>query len=164
MEIKVVEDDITKLDAEAIVNPANSKLTMGGGLAGIIRKKGGEAIQKEAKVKAPVKVGEATVTTAGNLPSRYVIHAPTMENPAQKVSAKNARLAMKGILKTAEQNNIKEVAVPGLGTGVGGVPYEEAAKVMVDEAKKFEGKNLKKIIFVGYEESLYEAFRSALSS
>lgn len=103
MEIKVVKGDITKLEVEAIVNPANSNITMGGGLAGIIRRVGGEKIKKEAQKYIPVKVGDAVVTGAGRLPTKFVIHAPTMERPAMRVGKGNVQLAMRAILECAEK-------------------------------------------------------------
>lgn len=164
MKIEVLKGDITKLKVEAIANPANSRMTMGGGLSGIIRKVGGEEIRKEAQKFAPVSVGNAIVTGAGRLPCKFVIHAPTMERPAEKITSENTRLAMKAILECAEQQNIREIAVPGLGTGVGGVPYEEAAKVMVKTIKNSQTKMIQKIILVAYDECLYETFKRATKS
>ncbi len=158
MDIEVFKGDITGLDIEAIVNPANSRLIMGGGLAGVIKNKGGKEIEDEARKKAPVEVGKATVTSAGDLPAKYVIHAPTMENPAEDISPENVRLATCAVLNCAEENKIREVAVPGLGTGVGGVSSEEAAKVMVEEIQNFDPESLEKVVLVGYDEELYEAF------
>ncbi len=159
MELKVVKEDITQLEKEAIVNPANSQLRMGGGLAGIIKEKGGKEIEKEGQKQAPVKVGEAIITTAGRLPSKYVIHAPTMKTPAKNVPAENAKKATKGILNCANKNNIKEVAIPGLGTGVGGVSPEDAAEKMIEAINEHEGGNPQEIILVGYGQELYEAFK-----
>lgn len=164
MKIEVVRGDITKMEVEAIVNPANSHITMGGGLAGVIRRKGGEEIREEAQKFTPVEVGRAVLTKAGKLPCRFVIHAPTMERPAQKTTKEKVRLATKGILECAEKNGINEVAVPGLGTGVGGVPPKDAAKVMVEKIKNFPAKNVKKIILVGYSEELYHAFKEAITN
>lgn len=160
MKVEVFKGDITQLEVEAIVNPANSRLVMGGGLAGIIKEKGGAIIEEEGQEKAPVDVGKAVKTTAGDLPSKYVIHAPTMESPAQNVPPKNAGLAMRGILECANENEIKEVAVPGLGTGVGGVSAEDAAREMVGALKEFSGEKVEKVILVGYGDELYEAFKA----
>lgn len=163
MEIEIVKGDITKLKVEAIANPANSNMTMGGGLSGVILKAGGEEIEKEAQKLAPVKVGEAIVTGAGRLPAKYVIHAPTMEKPSMKVGKENVNLAMRAILKCADENGISEIAAPGLATGVGGVSYLDAAEAMVDEIKKFKGKDPQKVILVAYNDELYEAFKIVVS-
>ncbi len=158
MNIEIIQEDITNLNTKAIVNPANSNLIMGGGLAGIIKDKGGRVIESEAKKKAPVKVGEAIITTAGDLPSKFVIHAPTMEKPAQPVPPKNARLAMEAILNCGEQDKIEAIAVPGLGTGVGGINSIEAAEEMMKATKRFNSEKLEKVIFVGYGDDLHKAF------
>ena len=158
MEVKVIQDDITSLDVEAIVNPANSRLVMGGGLAGVIKKKGGSSIEEKARSNAPVPVGKAVKTSSGDLPSRFVIHAPTMENPAEKISKENVRKAMRGVLNCAVENGIEQVAVPGLGTGVGGVPTEEAASAMMDELEKYVDSEIEEVIFVGFEDELFQAF------
>lgn len=160
MKVEVVQEDITQLEVEAIVNPANSGLIMGGGLAGIIKDKGGAEIEREAQRYAPVDVGKAVITAAGDLPSKHVIHAPTMENPAENIPPENAGKAMRGILECAEENGVREVAVPGLGTGVGGVSAEDAAREMVDALKEFEGENPERVILVGYGDELYKAFKS----
>jgi O-acetyl-ADP-ribose deacetylase (regulator of RNase III) len=91
--ISVMSGDITKLEADAIVNAANSHLIMGGGVAGAILRAGGREIQEEANKKAPVSVGKAIETTAGKLKAKYVIHAPTMERPAMPTSKQDVRLA-----------------------------------------------------------------------
>ncbi|KXA98902.1 hypothetical protein AKJ39_00320 [candidate division MSBL1 archaeon SCGC-AAA259J03] len=160
MEVEVVKGDITELDVQAIVNPANSGLVMGGGLAGIIKKKGGSEIEKEARDRAPVEVGKAIVTTGGRLPSKHVIHAPTMEGPGEKIPSSNSGLAMRGILECAEKNGINEIAVPGLGTGVGGVSADDAASAMVEELKNFEPETVERVILVGYSDELYRAFKT----
>lgn len=161
MKVEVVREDITQLDVEAIVNPANSGLVMGGGLAGIIKDKGGTEIEEEAQEHAPVDVGEAVITMGGDLPAKHVIHAPTMESPAKNVPTGNVGRAMRGILECAEGNGVKEVAVPGLGTGVGGVSAGDAAEAMLQEIKDFKSDKIEKIILVGYGEELFGAFKEA---
>lgn len=163
VDIEIIKSDITNFGIEGIVNPANSSITMGGGLAGVIWRKGGDEIRKEAQKHTPVAVGEAVITGAGELPAKFVIHAPTMEKPAMKIPVENVRLAMRAVLECAEENNISEVAIPGLGTGVGGVSYSEAAQVIVDEVKKFKAKNLKKVILVAFNDELYKTFQNAMS-
>jgi len=162
IEIEIVKGDITKMKVEAIANPENTRLTMGGGLAYVIRKEGGDKIWEEAQKFVPVRIGNAVVTGAGKLPCKFVIHAPTMKRPAQRISKENTRLAMQGILECAEKNGISEIAVPGLGTGVGCVPYKYAARVMVDTIRNFKASTIKKIILVGFDDGLYKAFSEAL--
>jgi len=140
MPIFVKEGDLTQTSCDAIVNPANSYGLMGGGVAGAIRRVGGKEIEDEAVAKSPINVGEAIVTTPGSLPCRYVIHAPTMREPAMKIPVENVKLATDAALKLALQINVKSIAIPGMGTGVGGVSKDAAAKVIVGIAKEFEDK------------------------
>ena len=157
MTVIVQKGDITKLKIDAIVNPANSSGYMGGGVAGAIKRVGGVEIEKEAISKAPISVGDAVVTTAGKLPCKYVIHAPTMKQPAMRIGVENVRLATRAAFKKAKELGIKSIAFPGMGTGVGGVPLVDAAKVMVETAKDFE-KDFEKIVFIGLNNEFVEVF------
>ncbi|WFO76272.1 macro domain-containing protein [Desulfurococcaceae archaeon MEX13E-LK6-19] len=164
-EIIVVKGDITKMDVDAIVNPANSYMVMGGGVAYAIKKAGGQIIEDEARKHAPVPVGKAVATTAGRLSAKYVIHAPTMERPAMRIGTEQVRLAVKAALEKAKELNIESIAFPGMGTGVGGVPYKDAAKTMVNTVKEFLRNvkhSIRKVYLVGYTEELANAFCEAL--
>jgi len=138
MSIIVKKADLTKFKCDAIVNPANSYGYMGGGVAGAIKRVGGYAIEKEAVSKAPIRVGNAISTTAGSLPCRFVIHAPTMKQPAMRIDVENVRLATKAALEYAVDVGIKTIAIPGMGTGVGGVSTDDAAKEIVCLVKEYE--------------------------
>jgi len=157
MTINVIKGDITKIKCDAIVNPANSYGVMGGGVAGFIRNIGGISIEKEATSKSPINVGEAIVTNPGKLPCRYVIHAPTMKEPAMKIGVENVRKATIAAFKLGINLKIKTIAFPGMGTGVGGVSLDDAAKNMVEIAKEYKD-FFDKIIFVCYNENLYNSF------
>jgi O-acetyl-ADP-ribose deacetylase (regulator of RNase III) len=134
--IVVLKGDLTQMEADAIVNPANSSGSMGGGVAYCIKKAGGDIVEKEAIRKAPIPVGKAVITAGGTLKAGYVIHAPTMKSPAMRIPAENARLATRAALGLAITKGLKTIAFPGMGTGVGGLGYEEAAKVMIAEIEK----------------------------
>jgi len=164
--ITAVTGDITKLEVDAIVNPANSLLIMGGGVAGAILRAGGREIQDEALKQAPVPVGKAIATKAGKLKARHVIHAPTMERPAMQIGKQNVESAVRGALECAERFGVKSLAFPGMGTGVGGFDVDEAAKIMVNEIRKHidEGTPLKRVILVGFTEDLTRAFQRALKA
>jgi len=163
--VSVITGDITRLEVDAIVNPANSMLIMGGGVAGAIKRVGGKEIEDEALKSAPVPVGKAIATNAGKLKAKYVIHAPTMEEPAMQTTADNVKLAMKGALKCAEQLGIESVAFPGMGTGVGGLSLEEASKTMVKQIKEHIDlrTSLKEIVLVGFLDELASAFKDAVN-
>ena len=158
--IAVIQGDITQVAVDAIVNAANSHLIMGGGVAGAILKAGGRTIQEEANRKAPVPIGKAVATNAGRLKAKYVIHAPTMEQPAMPTGRRKVGLATKAALECANQLGVIGIAFPGMGTGVGGLDIEEAAEVMVQEIKRHiePGTSLKKVMLVGFYSDLTQAF------
>jgi len=157
--ITVKKGDITRVECDAIVNPANSRGEMGGGVALSIKAAGGREIEDEAVVKSPIPVGSAIATTAGRLKCKYVIHAPTMARPAERTSAENVRKAVRAALKTASSLGAKRIAFPGMGTGVGGVDHDTAARVMIDEMKNSSDMD---IVLVGYTDEMAEAFRRNL--
>lgn len=161
--IEIIKGDITEVEADAIVNPANSYGKMGGGVALAIKNRGGKEIEKEAMSKAPIDIGDAISTTAGKLKARYVIHAPTMKKPSQPTDIETIKKATSAALEEALRLKVSSVAFPGMGTGVGGLPKEKAAKSMIEVMKKFlerKGKKIK-IILVAYDDELYNAFKKA---
>ena len=163
--IKIVKGDITKVEADAIVNPANSLMIMGGGVAGAIKRVGGDEIEFEARRHAPVPVGEAIVTSGGKLRAKYVIHAPTMERPAMRTNEAKVRAAVRAALRRAHSLGLRSIAFPGMGTGVGGLDPNVAAKVMIEEIINFlkRGGRIGEVLLVAFTEELYEAFRSTAS-
>ena len=163
--LTVLTEDITKQKVDAIVNPANSLMIMGGGVAGAIKKVGGKEIEDEALKHAPVAVGKAIATKAGRLGAKHVIHAPTMKMPAMRIDRKNVQSAVRGALECAEQLKIETIAFPGMGTGVGGLSLEDAARTMVSEIRKHidEGTSLNQIVLVGFTEDLTYEFEKAIS-
>jgi O-acetyl-ADP-ribose deacetylase (regulator of RNase III) len=161
MTIKVEKGDITQMDCEAIVNPANSYGYMGGGVAEAIKRVGGDEIETEAILKSPIPIGKAIPTTAGTLRCKLVIHAPTMKQPAMKIDVKNVESATRAALQLASELRIKRIAIPGMGTGVGGVSAKEAAKAMINVAKEFENE-IEDIILVGINDELVDAFKQYL--
>ncbi len=164
--LEAVMGDITKIAVDAIVNPANSLMIMGGGVAGAIKRAGGEEIEHEARRYVPVPVGKAIATRAGKLPAKFVIHAPTMERPAMRIGIENVIKAVRAALEKAEELSIDSIAFPGMGTGVGGVPYDEAAKAMVRTIKEFirEGRKApRRILLVAIDSELYEQFCNAIN-
>ena len=167
-EIRVVQGDITQLAVEAIVNAANNKLVMGGGVAGSIKKRGGKIIEGEAVKKGPIKIGEAIYTSAGSLPSKFVIHAATMGMPACrqagifKTDEIKIRQSCASSLDVAEGLKLKSIAFPALGCGVGGFSYLACAKIMSQEIFKHlreaSDSSLRQIIFCLYNKKTYEVF------
>jgi O-acetyl-ADP-ribose deacetylase len=133
MQIHLAKSDISDMAVDAIVSPANSLGIMGGGVAAVLSRKGGPTIQREAMSLAPIAVGAAVVTNAGTLWSKNIIHAPTMEEPGLKVTVENVRRATRAALLAASQHGFDVIALPGLGTGLGGADPADAARAMVNE-------------------------------
>jgi len=151
--------DITDIAAEAIVNPANTDLLMESGVAAAVRRKGGERIQEECERLAPIRLGAATVTTAGNLRALFVIHATTMR-PGEKATAESIRLATRQTLFRAEEKAIKSLALPAMGTGTASFPAEQCAQIMLKvvlEHIKMRT-SLEKILFVLYDDATLKVF------
>ncbi|MCK4428050.1 MAG: macro domain-containing protein, partial [candidate division Zixibacteria bacterium] len=136
VKIKVVQGDITEIEVDAIVNAANNHLWMDAGVAGAIKRRGGKEIEDEAMKKGPIPVGEAVVTSAGGLKAKYVIHAAVM---GQDLVTKEEYIknATQNSLKRAEELEIESIAFPAFGTGVGGFPTDECARIMLDQVKDF---------------------------
>ena len=163
-EIIILRGDITDVDADAIVNAANTDLVLGSGVAGAIRRKGGPAIQDECDGKSPVPLGEAAITGGGDLKARYVIHAAAM-HLGGGVSAESLRNATLNSLKRASESGIKTVAFPAIGTGVGGFPVGECAEVMLDAVMVHAAEyapDLEKVYFVIFDEEGERVFREVL--
>jgi len=164
MKIEIFKDSILNVTVDAIVNAANSLGYMGGGVAGVIKRAGGQEPENEAVKKGPTPVGKACLTTAGKLKFKGIIHAPTMEQPAMRIPSENVYKATKASLELAEEEGLKSIAIPGMGTGVGGVPCKEAAKKMIQAIQEFKGKILEKVVLVDVDEEMVRAWKEALGN
>src|SRR5437660_1465271 len=127
VEPEVVEGDITKLEVDAIANAANDRLWMGVGVAGAIKRAGGEEIEREAVAQGPIAVGEAVATGAGRLAARYVIHGAVMGQDL-RTDADTIRRTTQSCLRVANELGLESLALPAFGTGVGGFPVDECAQ------------------------------------
>jgi O-acetyl-ADP-ribose deacetylase (regulator of RNase III) len=138
--LRLVLGDITERDVDAIVNAANSHLKHGGGVAGAIVRKGGQIIQDESDKIGFVPVGNVAITTAGNLPSKFVIHAvgPRMGEGDEDNKLKNAVL---NILRLAVDKGFKSISMPAISSGIFGFPKDRCAKILVKEAERFLQEN-----------------------
>ena len=157
IEVKLVQGDITEQEVDAIVNAANDHLWMGAGVAGAIKRKGGDEIEQEAMKKGPIPVGEAVVTCAGNLKAEYVIHATVMGQDL-KTSQEYIRRATLSSLKRAEELKVKSIAFPAFGTGVGGFPPDDCARIMIDAVKDFSNQteSVRQLRFVLFDRQSYD--------
>src|SRR5918992_956205 len=160
--LEVVSGDVTKLEVDAIANAANTQLEHGGGVAGAISRAGGPGVQRESRDKAPIGLGGAVETTAGDMPARYVIHAATMELGGP-TSAEIIDRAARSTLARAEELGCSSLALVAFGTGVGGFPLGEAARIMVTAAREHEGE-IERVLFAVRGEEAERAFREALEA
>jgi O-acetyl-ADP-ribose deacetylase len=160
--IQFVKGDITEMAVDAVVNAANSDLILGAGVAGAIRRKGGAQIEEECQRLGPIKLGEAAVTTGGDLKALYVIHAASMRLGG-RTTAESLRAAARNSLLRAEEKTIKSIAFPAVGTGIAGFPLEDCAKIMIGEVLRHlkMRSSLEKIYFVLYDDAALKAFQGA---
>lgn len=158
-EIVILQGDLTEMDVDAIVNAANNDLQLGGGVAGAIRRKGGDEIQRECDAIGPIPLGGAAITSGGRLKARYVIHAASMELGGRTTAA-DLRGSTAHSLRIASQRNLETIAFPAVGTGIAHFPLRDCAQIMLAEAMKhLEGEtSLKKIYFVLFDADSLKIF------
>ena len=160
-QLEVIAADVTKLEVDAIANAANTQLRHGGGVAGAISRAGGPEVQRESDEKAPIGLGEAVETTAGEMPARWVIHAATMELGGP-TSAEIIEQATRSTLAKAEELGCRSLALVAFGTGVGGFPLDEAARLMVGAVREHEARSLERVVFAVHGDEAEQAFRAAV--
>ena len=161
LELSVVEGDITALDVDAIANAANNALWMGAGVAGAIKRAGGEEIEREAVAQGPIEVGEAVATTGGRLNARWVIHGAVMGQDL-RTNIELVRQTTRACLELADELGCTSLALPAFGTGVGGFPLDECARIMVAAARDYAPSALTTVVFAVFGDEAATAFRAAL--
>jgi len=157
--IELTQGDLTEMDVDAIVNAANNDLQHGGGVAGAIRRKGGEVIQRESNEIGSIPVGGAAITSGGKLKARYVIHAASMQLGG-RTTAHALRSSTAHSLRIAIENGLKTIAFPAVGTGIAGFPMEECAQIMLHETLDHlkRGSSLERIYFVLFDDASLKTF------
>ena len=168
--INLIQGDITKLAIDAIVSAANTSLLGGGGVDGAIHRAGGKAILEECKKivarQGGCRVGEAVITTGGNLPAKYVIHTVgPFWNGGQRNEDRLLANAYLNSLKLAVENSIESIAFPNISTGAYRFPKERAAEIAVKTVKDFlkENDSIKEVLFVCFDEGNYLLYRQLLT-
>ena len=159
--LEVIDGDIAELEVDAVANAANDHLWMGAGVAGALKRAGGEEIEREAVAQGPIEIGDAVATGAGRLPARWVVHAAVMGQDL-RTSEAAIRSATRRTLEVADSLGAESVALPAFGTGVGGFPLDECARIMVEEARAFDGTSLRRVVFAVYGDEAEAAFSNAL--
>ena len=167
--IELLKGDITGIKADAIVNAANSSLMGGGGVDGAIHRAGGPAILEECRKiiarQGSCKTGEAVITTAGNLPSKFVIHTVgPVWNDGKKNEANLLGACYENSLKLAIVHNLSSIAFPNISTGIYGYPKEEAAEIAIKTVTKFLDQTdlITKVYFVCFDEENYQLYKSLI--
>ena len=161
MELEVEEGDIAALDVDAIANAANDRLWMGAGVAGALKRAGGDEIEREAVAKGPIPLGTAVATGGGRLKSKHVLHGAVMGQDLQ-TDADLVRRTTRSCLELADELGARSLALPAFGTGVGGFPLAECARIMVDEARAYEPQALERVVFAVFGHDARRAFEDAL--
>ena len=168
--IELLQGDITKLKADAIVNAANSSLMGGGGVDGAIHRAGGPAILEECRMivarHGGCKTGEAVITTAGNLPSQFVIHTVgPVWNGGKKKEAELLAACYQNSLKIAVERKLSSIAFPNISTGIYDYPKKEAAEIAIKTVSEFLKQNnfISKVYFVCFDEENHQLYQSLIN-
>jgi O-acetyl-ADP-ribose deacetylase (regulator of RNase III) len=161
LRLEVMDGDITSLAVDAIANAANDQLWMGAGVAGAIKRAGGEEIEREAVAKGPIQSGDAVPTGAGTLHAKHVIHGAVMGQDLQ-TNADLVRRTTRRCLEVADELGARSLALPAFGTGVGRFPLPDCAAIMVSEARAFEPRTLERVVFAVFGKEARDAFEAEL--
>jgi O-acetyl-ADP-ribose deacetylase len=161
MRLAVVEGDIAALEVDAVANAANDHLWMGAGVAGALKRAGGDEIERQAVAKGPIPLGTAVATGAGRLPAQHVLHGAVMGQDLQ-TNGDLVRRTTRSCLELADELGARSLALPAFGTGVGGFPLRECAEIMVDVARSHEARSLDRVVFAVFGGDAREAFEEAL--
>jgi len=167
----LLQTDITRLEVDAIVNAANSSLMGGGGVDGAIHRAGGPSILEECRMivakQGGCKTGEAVITTAGNMPAKFVIHTvgPVWNN-GKNNEARKLAVCYHNSLKLAVENNITSIAFPNISTGIYGYPKQEAATIAVRSVTEFLTMNSlpDKVYFVCFDTENFLIYQKLITS
>lgn len=160
--IELLQGDLTEMDVDAIVNAANNDLKLGGGVAGAIRRKGGDSIQQECDAIGTIPIGGAALTSGGKLRARHIIHAASMQLGGA-TTAHALRSSTAHSLRIAAENGLRSIAFPAVGTGIAGFPVSECARIMLREAAEHmkSETSLEKIYFVLFDAPALGEFEKA---
>src|SRR5262245_45546292 len=161
MKLEVVEGDIAALEVDAVANAANDHLWMGAGVAGALKRAGGAEIEREAIAQGPIPVGDAVATGAGRLPAKWVIHGAVMGQDL-RTNAELVQRTTRSVLRVADDLGAESIALPAFGTGVGGFPLDECARLMVAVARAHEPRTLQRVVFAVFGDEARRVFEGAL--
>ena len=163
MNLEVIDGDIAALAVDAVANAANNHLWMGAGVAGALKRAGGDEIEHEAVARGPIPVGEAVATGAGRLPAKWVIHGAVMGQDL-RTNPQLVEQTTLNVLRLADELGAESLALPAFGTGVGGFPLDECARLMVGVVRSHEPRTLQRVVFAVFGEDARRAFEGALAN
>lgn len=165
MEFRVVQGDIAEQSADALVNAAGTSLRMGSGVAGALRRAGGDRLNDAAMAEGPVDLGEVAVTDAFELDAEYVIHAAAMPHYGdERATADSISDATRNALAAADERGCESLAVPALGCGVAGFDLTEGARLVATEIRAFDPSSLSDVRFVADAADEFETVRRAVET
>lgn len=164
IETEVRRADLLTFDGDAIVVPTNSYGLMSEGIAARVKRSAGAGVEADAARSAPIAVGAAVVTDAGDLHVDKVIHVPVVEHPGMRVGIENVRRATRASLLAAAHFELGRIAIPGIGYGENGIPYDETARAILDEVRAFKGTCPTFVLLVDQDPAMITAFHNMLES
>ncbi|MDL5360707.1 macro domain-containing protein [Halalkalicoccus sp. NIPERK01] len=163
MEFTVVQGDIARQEADALVNAAGTSLRMGSGVAGALRRNAGGPINEEAMEKGPVDLGGVAVTGAYDLDAEYVIHAAAMPHYGDgRATAESIREATRNALEKADELGCESLVIPALGCGAAGFDLRGGARVVAEAIDAHEPRSLEDVRFVAYSDGEHEVVREVV--
>lgn len=155
MELRVIQGDIAAQSADVLVNAANTRLVMGSGVAGALKRAAGSGLPKEAESKGPVELGKVAATDAYGLDAEWVIHAAAMPAGGQ-ATAQSIRDATRNSLQLADELGATSLVMPALGCGIAGFPLAEGGEIIAEEIRSFEPQSLEDVALIAYSDEDYE--------
>jgi O-acetyl-ADP-ribose deacetylase (regulator of RNase III) len=160
MEFSVIQGDIAEESADTLVNAAGTSLRMGSGVAGALRRGGGERLNDAAVSKGPVDLGAVAVTDAFDLDAEYVIHAAAMPHYGDgQATAESIRDAARNALEAADERGCESLVMPALGCGVAGFDLEEGARIIAEVIDDYDPEHLREVRFIAYSDAEFETIR-----
>lgn len=159
IEIEIVQAELVTYHGDGMVVPTNSYGLMVDGIAAQVRKAAGKAVEKEVAASAPIAVGAAVVTRGGGLKVQLLIHVPVVEEAGMRIGIENVRRATRAGLLAAHHYQLDQIAIPGIGYGENGIPYDETARAILDEIRAFRGAHPTSVVLIDTDPLMVEAFR-----
>lgn len=164
MQIEVKNEDLLAFIGDGIVVPTVSDGQMVEPIAAMVKEQAGDEVEEEIMRSAPIAVGAAVVTGSGQLQITHLIHVPVTEQPGMKIGVENIRRATRAGLLASTHFEMAQVAIPGFGYGEIGVPYDEAARAIIDEVRAYRGAFPEKVFLIDQNEEMIDAFKQELGS